>query len=55
VPYGAFAHRALMTREWSPLEPGVRDGKWYIKGVGVVREATLKGPVEHAELVSFRR
>ena len=53
VPYGAFNGTALMTREWSPLEPGVRDGKWYIKGIGVVREATLKGPQEHAELVSF--
>src|SRR4051794_7981721 len=53
VPYGSFNGTALMTREWSPLEPGVRDGKWYIKGIGVVREATLKGPVEHAEMVAF--
>jgi hypothetical protein len=45
----------LATREWTPLEPGIRDGKWYVRGVGQVREATLKGPDEHAELVSFHR
>ena len=54
VPYGTFRH-ALRTREWTPLEPGVRDGKWYVRGIGEVREAALKGPVEHAELVSFTR
>lgn len=54
TPYRRFPG-ALMTREWTPLEPGVRDGKWYVKGIGVVREATLEGPSEHAELVAFRR
>jgi hypothetical protein len=54
VPYGVFRGRALMTREWSPLEPGTRDGKWYVKGIGEVREAALRGPVERAELVAFR-
>src|SRR4051794_26260519 len=55
VPYGSFAGHALRTREWTPLEPGVRDGKWYVNGIGVVRETTLRGPVEHAELVAFHR
>jgi hypothetical protein len=55
VPYGDFPHSALETREWTPLEPGIRDGKWYAKGIGQVSEATLKGPQEHAELVSFHR
>jgi|tagenome__1003787_1003787.scaffolds.fasta_scaffold20735088_2 hypothetical protein len=55
VPYGSFAGHALRTREWTPLEPGVRDGKWYVKGIGVVRETTLRGPVEHTELVAFHR
>lgn len=55
VPFGAFRGTALMTREWTPLEPGVRDGKWYVKGIGVVRERALKGPVEHAELAAFHR
>jgi hypothetical protein len=55
VPFGTFRGRALMTEEWTPLEPGVRDAKWYVKGIGEVREATLKGGDERAELVSFRR
>jgi hypothetical protein len=55
VPFGTFRDRALMTEEWTPLEPGVRDAKWYVKGIGQVKEATLKGGDERAELVSFRR
>jgi hypothetical protein len=55
VPFGAFPGRALRTEEWTPLEPGVRDAKWYVKGIGEVRQATLKGGDERAELVSFRR
>jgi hypothetical protein len=55
APYGTFRARALMTEEWTPLEPGVRDGKWYVRGIGVVREAEIKGGDERAELVSFRR
>jgi len=55
VPFGAFPGRALRTEEWTPLEPEVRDAKWYVKGIGEVKEATLKGGDERAELVSFRR
>jgi hypothetical protein len=55
VPYGTFTRRALMTAEWTPLEPGVRDRKWYVRGIGEVKEATVKGGDERAELVAFRR
>jgi hypothetical protein len=55
VPFDTYRRDALMTREWTPLEPGVRDGKWYGKGIGEVREAALTGPEEHAELVAFHR
>jgi hypothetical protein len=55
VPFGTFRARALMTEEWTPLEPGVLDAKWYVRGIGQVKEATLKGGDERAELVSFRR
>jgi hypothetical protein len=54
VPYRTFAGRALMTREWTPLEPGVVDRKWYVRGIGEVKEETVKGGDERAELVSFR-
>jgi hypothetical protein len=54
VPYRTFTGRALMTREWTPLEPGVVDRKWYVRGIGEVKEETVKGGDERAELVSFR-
>ena len=55
VPFGAFRGRVLLTHEWTPLERGVLDGKWYVKGVGEVRESALKGPAETAELVALHR
>jgi hypothetical protein len=53
TPYRRFRGSALQTREWTPLEPGVRDGKWYVRGIGQVAEITLKGGNERARLVSF--
>jgi hypothetical protein len=50
VPYGSF--RALETREWTPLEPGVVDHKLYARGVGLVAERSAKGSRERLELVS---
>lgn len=51
----SFRRSALRTEEWTPLEPAVRDAKWYVPGIGQVKEATLKGGDERAGLVSFRR
>jgi len=55
TPFRDFRRRALLTEEWTPLEPGVRDRKWYVRGIGQVREASAKGPRERADLVSFQR
>jgi hypothetical protein len=46
---------ALLIREWTPLEPGVVDHRWYVKGVGTVREQTVRGGDELAVLVSVSR
>ncbi len=54
VPFIA-TKRALLTKEWTPLEPGVIDHKYYARGIGTVLERTAKGPLERNELVSFRR
>ncbi len=54
VPYGSFKH-ALLTKEWTPLEPGVLDHKYYARGIGTVLEQTVKGGDERNELVSYRR
>jgi hypothetical protein len=45
----------MRTREWTPLEPGVIDAKYYVRGVGTVREAAVKGGDEHLDLVSVKR
>jgi hypothetical protein len=54
VPYTSSDH-ALLTKEWTPLEPGTLDHKYYIRGVGNVKEVTVKGPTELNELVSVHR
>ena len=47
--------RALLTKEWTPLEPGVLDHKLYVKGVGLVDERTIRGGDERAVLVRRSR
>ena len=37
VPYGSFT-RCLETAEWSPLEPNVREHKFYASGTGLLVE-----------------
>jgi hypothetical protein len=51
----ASSDDALLTREWTPLEPGVVDHKLYVKGFGTVLERTVKGGDELNELVKIRR
>jgi hypothetical protein len=45
----------LLTKEWTPLEPGVIDHKMYVRGIGTVLEQSQRGPNERNELVSIRR
>jgi hypothetical protein len=52
---GASSTRAMRTKEWTPLEPGVLDNKYYVRGIGTVKELAVKGGDEHLELVSVRR
>ena len=54
VPFKAF-RGAMLTKEWTPLEPGVIDHKYYARGIGTVLEQTVKGGSERNELVLFRR
>jgi hypothetical protein len=49
VPYGSFPD-ALVTAEWTPLEPAVRDRKYYVRGIGEVRELAVRGPNEVLDL-----
>ncbi len=54
VPFKNFGN-VLLTKEWTPLEPGVLDHKFYARGIGTVLEQTVKGGNERNELVSFSR
>ena len=52
TPYGDFNH-AMRTKEWTPLEPGIRDAKFYVRGIGEVLEKTVVGPTETFKLVQI--
>jgi hypothetical protein len=54
TPYTTSTN-AMLTEEWTPLEPGVLDHKLYVRGIGTVLEQTVKGGNERAALVSVRR
>ena len=54
VPWGT-SNQAVLTKEWTPLERGVIDHKYYVRGVGTVLEQAVKGGDERNELVSFKR
>ena len=51
----ASSRHALMTKEFTPLEPGVIDRKLFVRGIGTVIEQTIEGGNERFELVSIRR
>jgi hypothetical protein len=53
VPYGAFAN-LLITKEFTPLEPGVVEHKFYAPGVGQVLAVTVSGGSSREELVQFQ-
>jgi len=52
---GVLGKNAVLTEEWTPLEPGALDHKLYVRGVGTVLEHTERGGDEHAELLSITR
>ena len=51
VPYVSSTN-ALLTEETTALEPGVVDHKVYVRGIGTVKEQTVRGGSETAVLVS---
>jgi hypothetical protein len=50
TPYGTFTG-VLLTVETNALEPGVRDHKYYARGIGTVSELTVHGGNERLNLV----
>ena len=51
-PTGTY-RPVVRTQDTTPLEPGLVESKWYAKGVGIVREADVKGGDERVVLVSW--
>jgi hypothetical protein len=52
IPYGIFAG-CLETAEWTPLEPGARESKFYAPGVGMLLELQRRGGGSRVELIAI--
>ena len=50
VSFGSFDH-LRMTKEWTPLEPGVVEQKYYAEGVGLILEEIVQGGSGRIELI----
>jgi hypothetical protein len=53
VPYGSFDHM-VVTKEWTPLDRGVVENKYYAAGIGFVKDIAVKGPPSYRVLVDVR-
>jgi hypothetical protein len=53
VPYGSFDD-LLLTKDWTPLEPGFVEHNYYAAGVGLVLEIVVKGSSERVELTAVK-
>lgn len=54
TPFVSSKH-ALRTKEFTSLEPGVIDEKYYVRGVGMVRDVNVKPGEDELKLVSVKR
>ena len=53
VRYGCFED-VLVTKEWTPLQKGVVENKYYAQGIGFLSAVMVKGGDEETELVRIR-
>lgn len=54
TPSGTYPD-ALETKEWTPDEPDVLVNKYYVQGIGLVRDVVVKGDPEEFVLVKVRK
>lgn len=52
VPYGSYGG-VLKTMDWTPLEPGKVEHKFYAPGIGLVLEAMAEGGSGRVELIDI--
>jgi hypothetical protein len=50
VPFGSYV-QVVVTRDWSPLDPGVAEHKHYAPGIGLIREEAVEGESFRVDLV----
>ena len=53
IGYGTYAD-VLKIKEWTPLEPGVSENKYYAAGIGVILEEVVEGGEGRIELKEIR-
>jgi hypothetical protein len=53
VPYGCFDH-VVVTKDFTALERGVTEQKYYAPGIGEIKEELVKGGDETLELTKIR-
>ena len=53
IPFGTFTS-ILVTEEWTPLEPDVRERKTYVPGIGVVETRQIKGGDDVTQIVDVK-
>jgi hypothetical protein len=53
VPYGSY-DRLLMTKEWSPLESGTAEYRFYARGIGFILAVSSKGGSQRCALSQIR-
>jgi hypothetical protein len=53
VPFGCFKH-VLEIKDFSPLEPGVVEHKFFAPGVGEIRSVLVQGGAEESHLVKIK-
>jgi hypothetical protein len=54
VPNGSYVE-VVVTRDWSPLDPGVADHKHYAPGIGMIREEAVEGETSRLDLIERTR
>lgn len=53
TPQGSFEN-VVVTKDWSPLEPGLLEHKYYASGTGLIGEVDVLGGSDRIELVDVR-
>lgn len=52
IPFVTYTS-SLEIKEWTPLEPGIVEAKYYVSGIGLVKEVVLEGGTGFMDLVDI--